>query len=64
MAASLNVYVLFYSNASGGDPLITVTAVRKYVGEIYFTGKYETQRLGHSDSMGCVLVSTSYMLMH
>lgn len=69
MAASVYIYRLFFRNRSGGEPgtkeaVTTETAARKYIGEICFAGKHRTQRLGHSDSMGCVLVSTSYTLMH
>lgn len=68
-AASLYIYLCFFRNRSGGepgtkDPVTTETPARKYIGLIHFTGKHETQRLGHSDSMGCVWVSTSYTLMH
>lgn len=69
MAASLYIYLLFFRNRSEGEPgakeaVTTETATRKYIREIRFTGKHKTQRLGHSDSMGCVLLSTSYTLMH
>lgn len=49
MAASFCFYLLFSWNRSGGEPgpkeaAITETVPKKYVGEIYFTGKHKTQK--------------------